>query len=47
MTNHYEGPDVIEVGSASDLILGTDKTFPFFPDSPGQARRTQQMSEDE
>jgi len=47
MTNHYEGPDVIEVGSASELILGTDKTIPVFPESPGQARRSQQMSDDE
>lgn len=47
MTNHYEVPEVIEIGNARDLILGSDKFFPFFEDSPGQPRRTEQMSDDE
>ena len=47
MTNQYEVPEVIEVGNASDLILGTEKFFPLVPDSPGQPWRTEQMSDDE
>lgn len=47
MANDYEVPEVVEIGNARDLILGVDKTFPFVEDSPGQPRRTQQMSDDE
>lgn len=47
MTNRYEMPEVIEIGSASNLILGTDKTFPIVEESPGQSKRTEAMSDDE
>jgi hypothetical protein len=47
MTNDYEVAEVIEIGEAHNLILGSDKFFQIFEDSPGQPRRTQQMSDDE
>ena len=47
MTNRYEMPEVIEIGSAGNLILGTDKTFPIVDESPGQPKRTEAMSDDE
>ena len=47
MSNNYEVPEVVEIGTARDLILGTDKSFPFVPDGTSQERRTQQMSDDE
>jgi hypothetical protein len=47
MTNQYEVPEVVEIGNASDLILGTDKFLPLVPDSPGQPNRTDSMSDDE
>jgi hypothetical protein len=47
MTNQYEVPEVIEIGNASDLILGTDKFLPLVQDSPGQPWRAESMSDEE
>ena len=47
MTNRYEVPEVMEIGNARDLILGSDKSVPLYDDSPVQERRTEEMSDDE
>jgi hypothetical protein len=46
MTNNYEVPEVHEMGRAQDVILGTNKLWPFYPDSPGEPER-EQMTDDE
>jgi hypothetical protein len=47
MTNRYEIPEVIEIGRAQDLILGSGKDLPIYDDSPVQDRRTDVMADDE
>lgn len=47
MNNEYEAPEVIEIGNASDLILGSDKLLQVFPDSIGQPRRATMAPDDE
>ena len=32
MTNNYDAPEMVEIGSASKLILGFVKTIPIFDD---------------
>ena len=36
MTNHYEVAEIMEIGRAQDLILGSPKNEPNFPDSASQ-----------
>jgi hypothetical protein len=36
MTNHYEVAEIVEIGRAQDVILGTSKLEPNFPDSSSQ-----------
>jgi hypothetical protein len=47
MINNYEVPEIVEVGRAQDVILGSDKLVPIFPDSVDQDRRETQMEDDE
>jgi|GEM_PF-1414202 hypothetical protein len=47
MINHYEVPEVVEVGRAQDVILGSSKLVPIFPDSPDQEWRETEMADDE
>lgn len=47
VTNKYGAPEVIEIGNASDLVLGTNKFFPLLPDSSGQPFRSGEISEEE
>jgi hypothetical protein len=46
MTNHYEVAEVVEIGKAQDLILGTNKLVPVFFDGPEQDPR-EEMTDDE
>jgi hypothetical protein len=36
MTNHYEVAEIVEIGRAQDVILGSSKVEPNFPDSASQ-----------
>lgn len=47
MTNNYEVPEVIEIGRAQDVILGSSKLVQIFNDSPSQLRRQTEMQDDE
>jgi len=47
MLNNYEVPEVIEVGRAQDVILGSSKLVPIFDDSPDQTFRETEMADDE
>jgi hypothetical protein len=47
MMNNYEVPEVLEVGRAQDVILGSSKLVPIFDDSPDQSFRETEMAEDE
>ena len=47
MKNNYEVPEVLEVGRAQDLILGSSKLWQVFDDSPGQFFRETEMADDE
>ena len=47
MKNNYEGPEVMEVGRAQDVILGSSKLVPIFDDSPDQTFRETEMADDE
>ena len=47
MNNNYELPEVIEMGRAQDLILGSSKLVPIVLDSPAQDRRQTDMADDE
>lgn len=44
--NNYEVPEVVEIGRAQDVILGTNKLVQVFPDSPNQPDR-EDMTDDE
>jgi hypothetical protein len=39
MINHYEAAEIVEIGRAQDVILGSSKPFPLFPDSPSEPER--------
>lgn len=47
MNNHYEVPEVIEIGRAQDVILGGAKFLQIFNDAPSQARRDAAIQDDE
>jgi hypothetical protein len=47
MINDYEVAEVIEVGDAHDVILGSSKLVERFPDSPSQDWREELMQDDE
>jgi len=47
MTNNYEVPEVLEVGRAQDVILGSSKLVQVFEDSPDQGYRESEMADDE
>ena len=44
--NNYEVPEVVELGRAQDVVLGTLKSWPVYPESPGEPER-EQMTDDE
>ena len=39
MINHYEVAEIVEIGRAQDVILGTNKLNQIIPDSPDQPPR--------
>lgn len=48
MTNNYDAPEMVEIGNAKDLVLGSNKLFPLLDDGPGQPRRwVDEMSDEE
>ena len=47
MLNNYEVAEVVEVGNAHDLILGSDKRVPLVQDSPFQDYRETEELDDE
>ena len=46
MNNHYEVSEVVEIGKAQDVILGSTKPL-VFPDSPSQILRETEVEDDE
>jgi hypothetical protein len=47
MNNNYEVAEIVEIGKAHEVILGSSKEWPYFPDSPAQGFRETTMLEDE
>ncbi len=47
MINNYEVAEVVNVGRAQDVILGSSKLAPIFDDSPEQGLRETDMADDE
>ena len=47
MINHYEVADFAEIGRAQDVILGSSKLVPLYPDSPEQGERETETADDE
>jgi len=47
MTNRYEIADIVEIGRAQDVILGSSKLVPLYPDSPEQGERETETADDE
>lgn len=48
MANNYEVPEMVDIGSASELILGFVKTIPIFDESVNQPKAfLDVMSDDE
>ena len=47
MINHYEVADIIGVSRAQDVILGSSKLVPIYPDSPDQGERETETADDE
>jgi hypothetical protein len=47
MNNNYEVPEIIELGKAQDVILGSNKVEHNFDDSPIQILRSQVEVEDD
>lgn len=45
--NHYEVAEILEIGKAHDVILGSSKEVLTFDDSPLQCRREWPMEDDE
>lgn len=45
--NNYEVPEVVEIGRAQDMILGSSKLILIFPDGVGQDFRETEMEDDE
>ena len=47
MNNNYEVAEIVEVGKAHDVILGSSKDILFFDDAPEQGYRETLVQEDE
>ena len=47
MLNHYEVAEIIEIGRAQDVILGSSKWVLIYPDSPNQGERETETADDE
>jgi hypothetical protein len=47
MTNHYEVAEIVEIGRAQDVILGSSKLVENFPDSADQDWRETEVADDE
>jgi hypothetical protein len=47
MTNHYEVAEIVEIGRAQDVILGSSKLLEIFDDGPVQPRRETETADDE
>ena len=45
--NNYEMAEIIEIGKAREVILGSSKLVQLFDDSPFQEYRENEMAEDE
>ena len=45
--NNYEVAEIVELGKAHDVILGSSKVWEIFEDSPLQGYREWPMAEDE
>ena len=45
--NNYEVAEIVEIGKAQDVILGSAKTVEIYDDSPLQGYRETPMAEDE
>jgi hypothetical protein len=45
--NNYEVPEIVEIGRAQDVILGSTKAVQAHPDSPSQIWRETEMEDDE
>lgn len=46
MTPHYKGAEIIEIGRAQDVILGSSKGL-IFDDSPSQSLRETPVEDDD
>jgi len=48
MINNYEVPEIVEIGRAQDVILGSSKAVLIYDDSPFQPeQRETEMADDE
>jgi hypothetical protein len=47
MINHYELAEVVEIGKAQDVILGSSKDVHIFYDGPEQDPRLTETADDE
>ena len=47
MLNNYEVAEIVEIGKAHDVILGSSKLVPVVDDSPIQGFRESETAEDE
>jgi len=47
MINHYEVAEIVEIGRARDLILGSSKIPQIFDDSPHQELRETETADDD
>ena len=47
MNNNYEEAEILEIGAAHNVILGSSKDVPVFDDSPLQGFREWPMEDDE
>ena len=47
MINHYEVAEIIEIGRAQDVILGSSKLVEIYPDSADQDFRETETADDE
>jgi hypothetical protein len=47
MSNHYEVAEIVEIGRAQDVILGSSKLILNVPDSPGSGYRESETADDE
>jgi hypothetical protein len=47
VNNNYEVPEVVEIGRAQDVILGSSKFVQIFDDGPDQDKRQTETADDE